>query len=248
MKQKQSKDFEFINKSVFFPKHGILAIGDLHVGYEQSLRDSGVLMPENQIKEIINDLEKIIKEIRSKNQTLSKIIFLGDVKHYFGYEWKERFYFNKILDFLSNYFDEENIILIRGNHDTFDFTGKEMKDFFIEEGIAFLHGHKEFKEVFDKKIKTIVTGHLHSSVLLEDRQGIKREKYKCYLVGKFKNKTAIILPSFFGIIEGTPVNNTDYNDKDFSIIPTKAISKFRAYVIGEKGEIFNFGEVRKIKS
>ena len=121
--------FEFIDKAVFFPEQGILAIGDLHIGYEQSLRDSGILIPETQLKDIINNLEDIIKEIKSKSHKLKKIIFLGDIKHYFGYEWREKFYFNKILDFLREHVKDENIILIKGNHDKFDFTGKKMKDY-----------------------------------------------------------------------------------------------------------------------
>jgi len=239
--------YEFMDKAVFFPEKGILAIGDLHVGYEQSLRDSGILLPENQIKDIIEDLGKIIRKIKEKKQRLRKIIFLGDIKHYFGYEWKERFYFNKIVNFLLEHIEEKNIILIKGNHDTFDFTGKKMKDYHLEGDIVFLHGHKSFKEIFDKNIKIIVSGHLHSSVLLEDSQGIKREKYKCFLVGKLKGKTIIVLPSFFRMVEGTPINDQVYeNNEDFSIIPSKSIQKFRAHVIGENGEVFDFGEVRNI--
>lgn len=243
------QNFEFIDKCLFFPEIGILAIGDLHIGYEQSLRDSGFLIPESQVNEVIQELKDIIELIEKKNWKLKKIIFLGDIKHYFGYEWKERIYFNKIVDFLKNYIDEENIILIKGNHDTFDFTGKEMKDYFIERDVAFLHGHKLFPEIFSKNVNTFVTGHIHPSVLIEDKQGIKREKYKCFLVGKFKNKTAIIIPSFFGLIEGTPVNDKIYEPgrKDnFSIIPAKAIKKFKTHVVGENGEIFDFGEVGKI--
>ena len=53
--------FEFINKSVFFPEQGILAIGDLHIGREEALRQAGFMVPETQVREIIEDLEKIIK-------------------------------------------------------------------------------------------------------------------------------------------------------------------------------------------
>ena len=56
----------FIGKSVFFPEQGILAIGDLHVGFEQSLIESGILVPEQQVKEIIEDLQRIISEIKTK--------------------------------------------------------------------------------------------------------------------------------------------------------------------------------------
>ena len=242
-------EFEFIDKTVFFPKEGILAIGDLHIGYEHALIKSGFQIPETQIEDTIKDLEKIVGKIKEKKYKIKKIVFLGDLKHYFSYERKEKFYFNKILEFLKEYVEDENIFLVKGNHDTFDFTGRKMENYHIENDIAFLHGHAIFPEVFDKKIRIIVTGHLHPSILLSDNQNIKSEKYKCFLVGEFKNKKTIVLPSFFGMIEGTPVNENFESDnkKDFSIIPKKILSKFKVYAIGENNKIFDFGEVRRLK-
>ena len=31
----------FLNKTLFFPREGILAIGDLHLGYDQMLKNQG---------------------------------------------------------------------------------------------------------------------------------------------------------------------------------------------------------------
>ena len=240
-------EFEFIDKAVFFPKEGILAIGDLHIGYEHALIKSGFQIPETQIKDTIKDLGKIINKIKEKKYKLKKIIFLGDIKHFFGYEWRERFYFNKILDFLKEHLKEKDIILIKGNHDKFDFVGKKMKNCYFNKGIMFLHGHITFPQVFEQRVKIIVMGHLHPSVMLRDKQNIKREKYKCFLVGKFKRKKVFILPSFLGIIEGSAVNEKRYGGEDFSIIPSKTISKFNVYVIGENNKIFEFGKVKALK-
>ena len=101
-----------------------------------------------------------------------------------------------------------------------------MKDYYIthdtknkNDKIAFVHGHKPFLEVFDKKVKTIVSGHLHPSVIIGEKPGVKRETYKCFLTGNFKGKIMIVVPSFLGFTEGTPVN--DYPDnyiESFSII------------------------------
>tara|TARA_B100000315_G_C14503659_1_gene553522 strand:- start:24 stop:758 length:735 start_codon:yes stop_codon:yes gene_type:complete len=241
------QEFMFIDKALFFPGQGILAVGDLHIGYEHALRKSGFLVPETQINDMINTFEKIINKIKEKNIKLKKIIFLGDVKHFFGYEWKERYYFNKILNFLNQHINEKNIILIKGNHDKFDFSGKKMKKHHLSKGIMFLHGHESYKGTFDKKVNTIVMGHTHPSVILSDKQNIKKEKYKCFLVGKYKKKKVFILPSFIGIVEGTPVNIEDYRVEDgFSIIPTKYLKKFRAYVINDNKEVLDFGEVGKM--
>ena len=177
----------------------------------------------------------------------AKIVFIGDIKHSFSYEWKEKNYFREILNFLKNYVEDKNIILIKGNHDTIDYSFSDrLKDYFIEDEIAFSHGHEAFPEIFDEKIKTIVIGHLHPSIILSDKQNIKREKYKCFLVGKFKKKEIIILPSFLATIEGTTINNIkdEYEDY-FSIIPKKNLVDFETFVVGEK-EVYDFGKIKKL--
>lgn len=237
--------YKFIDKTIFFPEQGILAIGDLHVGFEQSLREAGVNLPESQTDETIKNLQKIIEEIKKQNWKLKKIIFLGDIKHYFRYEWKERVHFNKILDFLEQHVKNSDIILIKGNHDKFDFSGKAMKNCYIKDKIAFFHGHITFPQIIDDEVDTWVMGHLHPSILLQEKNGVKRERFKCFLTGKFNGREVIIIPSFIGITEGTPVNEQRYEyENEFSVIPHKEIGNFRAYVIAESGEIFDFGKVK----
>lgn len=239
------EDYLFIGKTLFFPKQGILAIGDLHLGFELSLNQPNIL-PEMQ-KEIEGQLGKIFETINKKRLKLKKIIFIGDIKHSFSYKWKEKNYFNEILKFLKKYMKEKNIILIKGNHDTIDYSfSDKLQDYFIEDGLAFTHGHKSFPELFEKNIKTIIMGHLHPSVIISDKQNIKREKYKCFLTGKFKNKNIIILPSFLTTLEGTTINSLEYEYEDsFSIIPKKTIMNFETHVIGDK-EIYNFGKIKKL--
>jgi len=241
------KNHLFIDKTLFFPKQGILAIGDLHVGYEYMLRQSGVLVPEMQIKETISDLEKIFEKIDSLGHKLKKIIFLGDIKHSFGFEFEERNGLREIIRFLESKVSGENIIFIKGNHDTMDYTvDRKMKECHIEKNIAFLHGHKAFPEIFDKKIDTVVIGHLHPSIVLEETFGVKREIYKCFLEGPSQKKNFIILPSFLGMSEGTPVNTYfEGYSESFTIIPKKDIMKFKIYVVGEN-EVLEFGEIRDL--
>lgn len=241
------KNYLFINKTIFFPKEGILAIGDLHLGFEYSLQQSGLLVPEQQVEEIKEELKKIFEEIKKRKLKLKKIIFIGDLKHSFSYKWKEKNYFREIMNFLKKYVEEKDIILIKGNHDTIDYSfGDKLKDYFISKNIAFCHGHKSFSEVFKEKIKTIVIGHLHPSIILSDKKNIKREKYKCFLVGKFKNKKIIILPSFLATIEGTTINNLEKEYEDyFSIIPKKNLLNFEVFIIGGN-ENYDFGKIKNL--
>lgn len=235
-------EYIFINKSLFFPKQGILVIGDLHIGFEEMLRQSGVLVPARQVKDIINDLKNIFDEIKKQGHELRKIVFIGDIKHMFTYEREEKNEFQKVMEFLGDYLPQENIILIKGNHDTVDYTFEGlMKTHYIEGEILFLHGHKKIKQLEDKKIHTVVFGHIHPCILFEEAS--KKEAYKCFLTGKAKGKEVIVMPSFLDFVEGTPIN--DYKEdyiESFSIVPKKDIMNFNVHAIGD-GEVLEFGKV-----
>ncbi|MBU2616961.1 MAG: metallophosphoesterase [Nanoarchaeota archaeon] len=237
--------YEFINKTLFFPEKGILAVGDLHIGYETALLNSGIILPEIQAEEVIKELKEIIEEIKSKKYKLKKIIFLGDIKHAFGYEWKEKANFKKVLEFLKEYIPGKNVVLVKGNHDTME-LGTHLKDHHIEGDAFFAHGHQQLIQMYDKKIKTVVSGHLHPSVTLKEKHGAKKETYKCFITGKSKGKTFFILPSFLNFVEGTPVNTykEDYIES-FSIVPEKDILNFDVYVIG-KNKVYKFGKIKDL--
>ncbi len=235
--------YKFVHKGVFFPEKGILAIGDLHIGFENMLLNAGVLISKTQTEETIKDLNKIIEDLKNEGFSIKKFVFLGDIKYSFGYEWKEKSEFSKVMNFLRQHVKMEDIILIKGNHDTMD-LGFEMKPFHIEDEIIFLHGHDIIPELSNKNLNFVVSGHLHPSVLLEEKEGAKKEIYKCFLEGNYDGKTRLILPSFFNFVEGTPINF--YNEsywEDFSITPEKEIKNFKVHVIGDK-EIFEFGYVK----
>ena len=240
--------YEFIGKALFFPEQGILAIGDLHIGYDYMIRQSGVLIPERQVKDIISDMKKIFRKIKEEKPSnkINKIVFLGDIKHAFSYEPKEKYEFLEVMKSLKETFDEKNIIFIKGNHDTIDFSYGSMVDYYIDGNIAFVHGHKSFPEIFDRKIQVIVSGHLHPSIVLAEKPGIKKESYKCFLEGSYKGKIFIVMPSFVDFYEGSPVN--DYREdymESFFIVPKKEILKFRIHVIGSD-KVYDFGKVKNI--
>lgn len=237
---------QFINRTLYFPEKGILAIGDLHLGYEEQLRQSGVLVPERQVKDLIEDLKYIFKKIKSQDNEVRKIIFLGDIKHFFSYNYREQSEFRKVIDFLGEFLPPENIIILKGNHDTVDYSFESiMKDYYVAYSTAFIHGHKDFPEIWKPEIKTIIMGHIHPSVILSEEQGIKKEKYKCFLKGMYKRKEIIILPSFLDFKEGQPINDYEEYEDRFSIIPRKSLKDFRVFVVGED-KVYEFGKVKEI--
>jgi putative SbcD/Mre11-related phosphoesterase len=239
-------DYEFIRKALFFPGKGILVIGDLHIGYDFMLEQSGVLIPKRQVQEVILELKLIFEEIESRGQEVNTVVFLGDIKHSFSYNYEERDDFMEVLEFLGERLPPENIIFIKGNHDTVDYSlDTSMKDFHLEGNLAFAHGHESFPDIFDDKVETIVMGHLHPAVILSDQP--KKEVFKAYLVGQHKGKEIIILPSFLEFTEGTPVNEfNQYFMDDFSIIPKKDLRNSRVFVVGED-RIYEFGKVKDFR-
>jgi hypothetical protein len=242
--------YVLINKSLFFPSSGTLAISDLHLGYEHMLKTSGFEFPINQLEETQKELEIILSEIKRNGFAIKKIVILGDLKHHFNFEIEEKYRVREFLNFLEKKLNmsEKNIILLKGNHEKIELDKKRYRDFYIDkkEKIAFAHGDKSFPEIIEKEINTLVLGHLHPAVYVSDTKNHKKEKFKCFLIGKWKNKNCIILPSFLQIIEGTDIrNSSNKKDDKFLIIPKKQLLKFRAFVVGEN-KVYDFGKLEKI--
>lgn len=236
------ENFEFIGKSVYLHKLKILVIADLHLGYEEALSKGGVLLPRRQFQDILQELERIFEKLKREKKEIKELVILGDLKHEFGrisrQEWKD---VSEFLKFLSKKI--KKIILIKGNHDTIlepiaRKSGLEIVKHYVKGEVCFVHGDKEFKECKKKEIKTIVLGHKHPAITISKEA--KKERYKCFLVGKWKEKKIIILPSFFTLVEGSDVYVRDtnlgfkFNLKEFEVyIPTKE-------------EVLDFGKVEEI--
>jgi len=234
------KDFEFIGKAIFLPKQKILAVADLHIGFEDALSERGVFLPRAQYGIMKDEMKKIF----ARTEEIKEIIILGDLKHKFGditsQEW------TKVLDFLDFVAEKcEKITLIKGNHDKVlkpiaDIKGLEVKDFYVSGENCFIHGNKIFKECLDKSVKRIILGHKHPAITI--REGVKAEIYKCFLVGKWRGKEIIVLPSFFPLVEGTDVEIEDTN----LALPLK-FSEFEAYVpLPEEDKVLKLGKVKNI--
>ena len=218
------KGIEIKGKALWLAGEKILVIADLHIGYEQALNEQGILAPRAMFKEIEREIKGLLK-LKPKT-----IVINGDLKHEFGrisrQEWQETI---KILELFS---EKSKVVLIKGNHDTIlkPIAKKrriELKDYYLARDVCFIHGHKMFKECLDKKIKTLIMGHRHPALVLRDRA--KSESYKCFLVGRWKGKHVIIMPSFFPLVEGSDISADFENKLAFNF----NLKVFKAYAIGE---------------
>ena len=226
-------NIEIIDLALWLKEEKTLIIGDIHLGYEEYLQHKGILLPKNQARQIYQQLEKILKKVTPK-----RIIINGDLKHEFGkvlrQEWKEVL---KLIDFLLENCKE--LILVKGNHDIVlgpiadkrDLT--VVNDYQIKD-ILIVHGDK----LVNTGAKTIIIGHEHPSVTIKDER--KRERYKCFLKGKWQKKELIVMPSFNPLLEGTDI----IKEQLLSPFLTD-ISKFEVFV-ASKGEVFRFGKVKNL--
>ncbi len=232
---------KYIGKCLLIDESGeqVLVLGDLHLGYEGSMRRSGVMIPVKLYDKCVNDFKEVIDFVGH----VDKIIVLGDLKHEFGYildeEWKN---ISNFLKLLKEYCDE--LVIIEGNHDFILFPilekiGATGVESYSWKKFIFAHGNKDFSELYTEKIKFWVFGHGHPAIVL--REGVTREIYKCFLKGKYKYKKIILVPSFFPLIMGT-----DAREHDLGYPFDFKLEKFKVVVVEDNLKNLEFGELKDI--
>lgn len=231
----------FIGKCLHVETGGkrILVVGDLHLGYEEALEIQGVGIGRVLFEEMMQELE----EIFAKTGDVDEVVLLGDVKHVFGSVLvQEREDFRKLLTFLAE--KCRKIVIVQGNHDAIvGFLIREqteIRDFYIVEDVCFLHGDRDFPEIWQKEVRTWIAGHAHPAITLEE--GAKHERYKCFLDGVWKGRRVVIVPSFSRHSEGSDVRAGKLN-----LAWEIDVKKFKVFIVGEKGKVLDFGEVERLK-
>jgi putative SbcD/Mre11-related phosphoesterase len=266
-KVEKNTEIRFLQDSLLID-NAILVLGDLHIGYEEYITKSGIF-PRMQFREIIEKLNSIFWDLSMEGRKIKKVIILGDLKHEFSQisdvEWSETL---KFLDYLdekivknkenkkissvnaNKSLKNERIILIKGNHDTIlgSIAKKrdvKLVDYYKYKEICFMHGDKLQQKCFEKS-KTLIFGHLHPAITLFD--DYKKEKYKCFLKGKWKNKRVYVIPSFSPISMGYDLNSIENYQKDeFLIIKNKELLNFEVIIYNNKEQReYNFGKLRKL--
>ncbi len=230
--QKIHENIYAIETSLYLKKEQILIIADTHFGFEESLHMQGVLVPKTQYKQMIEQLKRILSKCKCK-----KIIINGDIKHEFGritrQEWKD---INSFIDFCNKNF--EDIIFVKGNHDPmlkFVINKQKIKEVkeFVVGNVLIVHG--DYVPVSLEK--TIIIGHEHPAIIL--RSEAKREKYKCFIKGKYKKSVLIVEPSFNPLTEGSDITK----EKKFGSF-LKDLSDFEVFIYDDKTKkILKFGKL-----
>ena len=223
----------------------ILVIGDLHLGLEGSMTSKGSYVPKFQLEDIKDEIQHLQDETEA-----SRILVNGDLKNQYSTSYTEKQELDEFLKFLQETFEE--VILIKGNHDTIlDNTaekyGLELREHYLEDKVLFTHGHMKMDNFKNFEFDTIVIGHEHPALALTDDVGVK-EKVACVLYGETKDgKNLIVLPAYSKISNGSEVNNMPRSEFLSPILRENGIGNLRATVLSREGGVFEFPELSKIK-
>ena len=269
-------EIRFLENSLLIDNE-ILVFGDVHVGLDES--EGNGVFPRVQFKEIVKGLDRIFKLLDNEGVIVKQVVILGDLKQEFGgildLEWSESL---KLLDYLDGKIEngcedgedvdedvkKDRIILIKGNHDNIlepiaKKRDLKVRDYYCLNGVCFMHGDKMFEdEVFEQclaNVDVLVMGHLHPAINISDNY--KREKYKCFLKGKWMSKVVYVLFSFNFISFGYDLNevgnnvgiwNKDKKNKRFEfIINDRFLKNFEVIIYNEKDDgILIFGKLKKL--
>ncbi|MGM5488766.1 MAG: metallophosphoesterase [Nanobdellota archaeon] len=203
-----------------------LIIADLHLGYEEALARNGYMIPRYQFRETVKRLLNILEETQ-----VSRIIINGDLTHEFSrVSRQERKDTQKLLSMLKRRYE---VNLVKGNHDTMvDHLDVPVYDRLEVDNHLLIHGH-EIPEIPDN-IETIVIGHEHPAISIGDN--VRKETYKCFLMGQWQHKRLIVVPSFNQVTEGTDVSR----EKLLSPFLTRGVLDFDVFIVGFD-ETYHFG-------
>ena len=226
---------KILDLALYIEKEKTLVIADPHFGYEESLNKRGVLIPRFQFKDFINRLDNSIKNVEVK-----KIVITGDLKHEFGtilkQEWRD------ILEFFD-YFKDKEIIIVKGNHDVLldpiiKKRNVKLVKYYKIKNIIILHGDSIPTDKDFLESKTIIIGHEHPAISFKERLN---EKFKCFLIGEWKDKKLIVLPSINMLTYGTDLTK----ETQLSPFLQQDLDDFLVYIVEDK--VYKFGKFENLK-
>ncbi len=254
-------ELELVDLALFLPPMRALAIADVHLGIEEAFRDEGVFVPRQHFPQVQHRLERIFQELHvTPSELLHTIIINGDLRHQFGplsrTESKES---QEFLRWLASW--TEKIVLIEGNHD-----GSLQR--LASSQVAVTKSHQEGNCWFthgDEALSPsdlspgpsprrgrppclpwatwLVIGHEHPAIGLRDPVTERVEVYKCFLVGKFRGRNLLVLPSFNQLVRGSDLLKEQLLSP---CVQQSRLEDFLVFPVSDDGCIYEFGPLRRL--
>lgn len=222
-------NIEIRDLGLYLVKEKTLIISDIHIGYEESLNRQGILVPRVYFKEFLERLSKMLDDVET-------VVINGDLKHEFAgmssTEWRGS---KELFELLAG----KKIVIIQGNHDPvlpYVFTKTKIVPFLLLGHILIVHGDVILKE---EHPELIIIGHEHCAVGLQE--GVRIERFKCFLKGKYKGSTLIAMPSCSLATEGTDVLRSER----LSPYLQQNLNQFEVFIVSDK--VYAFGKIKELQ-
>jgi uncharacterized protein len=175
--------------ALWLPDEQLVAVADLHLGYEASLGRRGAYLPGGKAASSRDRLLALLDELQP-----TRLLLLGDLKHSTrGADANEQAEVRAVLAALTA---RVEVLLLRGNHD----KGLEriaavpMADTYEAGGWTFAHGDKFIDA------ERVIVGHEHPAFTVADGVGAGF-RAPCFLVGTI----SIVLPAWNRYAAGSDV-------------------------------------------
>lgn len=187
--------------ALFHSKTGSLILADIHLGYEEYMASLGVYLPKLQLKGAQETIRTAVGRVNAR-----RLVVVGDLKH--AYEKllrQERLEVTKLARFVQELGLE--MILVRGNHDTFiapllKKLGVEVVEDQLDlgDGLVLAHGHKQVETDYE----VIVMGHEHPALQV-DIAGARVKLPALLEVPLEDGSQAVVLPAVGVYQTGNPL-------------------------------------------
>lgn len=164
-------------RAIWFERLSILAVADLHIGYNWAHRHGGQMLPLHQPDDTIGRLKALCDFYKP-----SELLLLGDIVHQALPLPEIQAELQKLVTQLSG------VRLIAGNHDRFleKLVAAPLSSEYVRGGYLFVHGHLP-----SERPERIVMGHEHPAISVGD--GVATSvKCPCFLI----SRKTIVLPAF----------------------------------------------------
>ncbi len=222
-------NIEIRDLGLYLVKEKTLIISDIHIGYEESLNRQGILVPRVYFKEFLLRLSKMLNHV-------DRVVLNGDIKHEFAgmssTEWQGS---KELFEVITG----KEIVVIKGNHDPmlpYVFTKTKIVPFLRLGNILIVHGDVVLKE---ENPDVIIIGHEHCAIGL--KEGMRIERFKCFLKGKYNASTLIAMPSCNLATEGTDIARHER----LSPYLQQNLNTFEVFIVSD--QVYAFGKVKELQ-
>lgn len=227
--------------AAFFPSAGALAISDLHLGYEATMRAAGAGVPTLDRAALFDAIDGAIARHRP-----DVLVVTGDVKHGFS-----RVTIDEARDVRAAWrrlsARAPRVVLLEGNHDAG--LAKMVPDAEIAPwlrlgGWLFAHGHERVPREASALARGLVVGHEHPAVTLADELGVGLRARAFLRHRAPRGRETVVLPALSPWAAGYDV--TKRGPFLGPLLARKERDRFRAHVLAD-GDVLDFGEVGSLR-